>query len=79
MELKLEVHLKHQVQGRSDLRSLIEELITFAKTQPQGAVVSFIYEGTPLYIHATDSFSGVYSHYIFARTRHLRVARFVRR
>lgn len=67
------------MQGRSDLQSLIEELITFAKTQPEDAIISTTYEGTALYIRATDSFSAVYAHYIAARTKHLRPARFARR
>lgn len=72
MELRIEVHLNYQVQGDSDLQSLIEELIGFAKTQPKDASLTIKYEGTALYIRATDTVTSVYEHYCAERTRSLR-------
>lgn len=75
MELRIEVHLNYQVQGDSDLQSLIEELIGFAKTQPEGATISTTYEGATLYIRAHSTVTEVYEHYCASRTRRLRPER----
>lgn len=75
MQITIEVQQRYQVQGSSDLQSLIEELITFAKTQPKDALISTTYEGATLYIRAHSTVTEVYEHYCASRTRHLRADR----